>query len=232
MIKVRTSKQRGYEDRGWLQSYYTFSFDAYYDPDFLNYRALRVINENTLKGGKGIGSHSHRDMEILFYVLDGVLEHKDNMGHSSVTRPGEVQRLSAGTGLTHSECNLSHHIPVRFLEFWITPEQSSVDPSYSKRLFSDASKWGQWCLIVSKNGREGSIRIYQDLDVFSTLLDDNDELSFETLVDRYYWIQVISGRFLIQESILEPGDGAAIKDESPIEIRCLHAGELLLFDLA
>ncbi len=232
MIQVRRSKERGYEDKGWLQIYHTFSFDTYYDPDYLNYRELRVINEGTIKGGKGFGTRPNREMELLIYVIDGVLEHRDSIGNTSVIRPGEVRMLSSGTGLTHSEYNLSHHIPVHFLEFWINPEKNGTEPSYTQKNFSNASKWGQWCLIVSKNGRDGSIRVHQDVDVFSTLLDDNDELSFETLSDRYYWVQVISGKFLVQECILEAGDGAAINDEATIEMRCLKTGELFLFDLA
>lgn len=232
MIKLRKSAERGYEDKGWLQSYHTFSFDTYYDPDFLGYRQLRVINEDTVKGGKGFGSHSHKDMEILTYVTEGVLEHQDSMGHTSIIRPNEVQRMSAGSGVTHSEYNLSHHLPVHFFQIWIYPEQNGIEPSYMTKLFSPASKWGQWCLVCSRNGREGSLRIHQDIDLYATILDDNDELIFEALIDRYYWIQIVSGKFLVQETILESGDGAALNDESTIEIRCLASGELLLFDLA
>jgi quercetin 2,3-dioxygenase len=232
MIKVRRSQERGYEDKGWLQTFHTFSFDTYYDPDFSGYRQLRVINEDTVKGGKGFSSHSHKDMEIITYVLEGVMEHQDSLGHTSIIRPGEVQRMSAGNGITHSEYNLSHHLPVHFLQIWIYPEKYGIETSYASKLFSPASKWGQWCLICSRNGRDGSLRIYQDADLYATLLDDNDELAFEALIDRYYWIQIVSGRFLVQEMILEPGDGAAISDESTIEIRCLSSGELLLFDLA
>ncbi len=231
MIELRTSKERGYEDKGWLQTYHTFSFDTYYDPDFLRYRDLRVINEDTVKGGKGFGAHHHRDVEILTYVLEGALEHRDSLGNTSVIRPNEVLRMSAGTGITHSEYNLSHHLPVRFLQIWINPERHDLEPSYSQKLFSSASKWGQWCLIGSRNGRDGSLRIHQDLDLYSTILDDNDEIRYEAMFDRYYWIQVVSGKFLVQESILEAGDSASLNDESTIEIRCLEGGELLLFDL-
>lgn len=231
MIQVRTSKERGYEDKGWLQTYHTFSFDTYYDPDFLGYRDLRVVNEDTVKGGKGFGTHYHRDVEILTYVLEGVLEHHDSMGNTSVIRPGEVLRMSAGTGITHSEYNLSHHLPVHFIQIWINPERHDLDPSYSQKFFSPASKWGQWCLICSRNGRDGSLRIHQDVDVYSTLLDENDEIVFEALFDRYYWVHVVSGKFMIQENVLDSGDSAALKEESAIEIRCLQGGELLLFDL-
>jgi quercetin 2,3-dioxygenase len=232
MIKVRKSKERGFEDKSWLQTFHTFSFDTYYDPDYLGFRALRVINEDTVKGGKGFGAHSHKDMEILTYVLEGVIEHQDSLGHTSIIRPGEVQRMSAGVGVTHSEYNLSHHLPVHFLQIWINPEQYGLEPSYANKLFSTASKWGQWCLICSRNGRDGSLRIHQDVDLYATILDDNDEIVFEALIDRYYWIQIVSGKFLVQETILEAGDAAALNDESTIEIRSLASGELLLFDLA
>jgi len=147
-------------------------------------------------------------------------------------RPGEVQRMSAGTGITHSEYNLSHLLPVHFLQIWIYPEKHGIEPSYEKKVFSSASKWGQWCLICSRNSRDGSMRIHQDVDLYATLLDDNDELVFDALTDRYYWIQIISGKFLIQGKNLEAGDGASLSDESSIEVRCLSSGELLLFDLA
>jgi len=232
MIRLRRSEDRGFVDKGWLQSYHTFSFDTYYDPDFKGFRQLLVINEDTVKGGKGFGSHSHKDMEIVTYVLEGVLEHQDSMGNTSVIRTNEVQLMTAGTGIVHSEYNLSHHQSAHFLQIWIRPEKNGLEPSYAKKSFSDASKWGQWCLLCSRNGREGSLRIHQDADLYATLLDDHDEILFETLFDRYYWIQIISGQFLIQGKTLQKGDGAFIQDESTIKIQCLNSGELLLIDLA
>jgi redox-sensitive bicupin YhaK (pirin superfamily) len=232
MIKIRQGSTRGFEDKGWLQTYHTFSFDNYYDPEFLGFRQLRVINEDYVKGGKGFGSHMHKDMEILTYVIEGALEHQDSLGHNTVIRPGEVQRMTAGTGVMHSEYNLSHHFPVHFLQIWIYPETYGLEPSYASKLFSSASKWGTWCLICSRNGREGSLRIHQDVDLYATLLDDTDELVFDALMDRYYWIQIVSGKFFVQESTLQAGDGAAISNESAIKIRCLSSGELLLFDVA
>lgn len=232
MITVRRSKERGYEDKGWLQTYHTFSFDTYYDSNFLNFRSMIVINEDTVKGGKGFGSHSHREMEILTYVIEGMLEHKDSMGNTSVIRPEEVQLMSAGTGVTHSEYNLSHHLPVHFLQIWIKPEQHGIDPSYSQRHFSSASKWGQWCLIASRTGREGSLRLHQDVDIYATLLDAEGLLSFETLIDRYYWLQIISGKFQVKETLVEAGDALSFTQEELFEVRCLEAGEFLLFDLA
>ncbi len=231
MIQVRPSKERGYEDKGWLKTFHTFSFDTYYDPDFLGYRHLRVVNEDTINGGKGFGTHHHRDTEILTYVLEGVLEHRDSLGNTTVIRPGEILLMSAGTGITHSEYNLSHHLPVHFIQIWIDPERHDLEPSYSKRQFSSASKWGQWCLMASRNGREGSLRVHQDIELYGVVLDAHDEIKYEALFDRYYWIHIVSGKFLVQESILEAGDSAALSDESSIEVRCLEGGELLLFDL-
>ena len=232
MIRIRRSLDRGFEDKGWLKTYHTFSFDSYYDPEFQGIRQVLVINEDTIQGGKGFGSHSHKDMEILTYVLEGVLEHQDSLGNTNVIRPDEVQRMTAGTGITHSEYNLSHHHPVHFLQIWIRPEQNGLEPSYAKKSFSSASKWGQWCLLCSRNGRDGSLRIHQDVDLYATLLDDNDEIRFEALIDRFFWVHVISGKFLVQETVMEAGDGAYLQDESTIEIHCLTSGELLLFDLA
>lgn len=232
MMQVRRSEERGYEDKGWLQTYHTFSFDTYYDPDFLSFRELRVINEDRVKGGKGFGSHPHKEMEILTYVLEGALEHQDSTGHTSIIRPEEVQLMSAGTGIIHREYNLSHYLPAHFLQIWLNPNQRGLEPSYTKKFFSSAAKWGQWCLICSSNGREGSIRIHQDCEIYATLLNEDEELLYELLLDRYLWIQVISGKFLIQETVLNKGDALFLSDEPILEVRCLEAGELLLFDLA
>lgn len=231
MIQVRQAKERGYEDKGWLQTYHTFSFDTYYDPEFLGYRDLRVINEDTVRGGKGFGAHFHRDIEILTYVLDGALEHNDSFGNTVVIRPGEMLLISAGTGITHSEYNLSHQIPVHFIQIWINPEKHDLDPSLSKRSFSNASKWGQWCLLSSRNGREGSLPIHQDVDIYATILDENDEIAFDGLTDRYYWIHVVTGKFIVQENTLNKGDSAALSELTTITVKCVEAGELLLFDL-
>lgn len=231
MLQMRRSKDRGYEDKGWFQVYHTFSFGDYYDPDFLSYRSIQAINQGSIKGGKGLSMPLHKDLEILLYVIDGALEYKDGRGNTSVIRPGEIQKIATGSEMHYSEYNLSHHISVHFLEFWIISEERGLQPTFTHKLFSPGSKWGQWCLVVSKNGRDGSIRIHQDVDIYATLLDGNDELSFETILDRYYWVQVVSGKFLFQESILEAGDGVAIQDEPAIEARCLQAGEFFLFDL-
>lgn len=232
MIVRRASEERGFEDKGWLRTFHTFSFDTYYDSNHMGFRSLRVLNQDTLIPAKGFGSHSHKEMEIVTYVIDGALEHKDSMGNTSIIRPGEVQRMSAGTGVVHSEYNLSHQFPVHFFQLWFYPDQHGLTPGYAQRQFSSASKWGQWCLMVSANGREGSLRIYQDADMYSTILDKNDEVTFEALIDRFYWVQVVSGSFRILHTDLKEGDGASISEESLIPIKCLEAGELLLIDMA
>lgn len=231
MIEKRPSEERGYEDKGWLQTYHTFSFDTYYDQRYLGFRSLRVLNEDIVQPGKGFGSHFHKEMEIITYVLEGSLEHKDSMGNVSLIRPGEMQRMSAGTGITHSEYNLSHHQPVHFLQMWILPNLHALTPDYEQRQFSSASKWGKWCLMASSNRREGSLKIHQDADLYSCLLEDRDEISFEGFIEKYYWVQILSGRFLIQNIVLKKGDGASLSDETTIQVKCLEAGELLLFEL-
>jgi len=232
MNRLRLSQQRGHEDKGWIESYHSFSFETYYDPDYLGYRSLCVLNEENIKGGKGLGEQVHKDMEVLTYVVSGVLEYKDNLGNTSVIREGELFLLSAGTGITHSEYNLSHHIPVHFFQLWFTPNQSSLIPTITQRVFSSIAKWGQWCLIASQNGREGSLRVHQDVNVYATVLDSDGILVFEGLPDRYYWIQVLSGTFLVQKEIMHQGDGFALSEELRIEVSCLEGGELLLIDQA
>lgn len=231
MIQIRTSSERGYEDKGWLKTFHTFSFDTYYDPKFLGYRDLRVVNEDAVNGGKGFGTHAHRDVEIITYVLEGALEHKDSIGNTSVILPNEVAHMSAGIGITHSEYNLSRFEPVHFIQIWINPERHDLKPTFTKKFFSPGSKWGQWCLITSRNGREGSLRVHQDVDLYATLLEKDDVMEFSALPDRHYWIHIVSGQFLVQERLLEKGDSAAIEEETLIRFQCLSSGELLLFDL-
>lgn len=232
MIKVKKSQERGHENRGWLDTYHTFSFGSYYDPKQMGFRSLRVINEDYIKLGKGFGAHAHEDMEIITYVLEGNLEHEDSLGNKGVIHANEVQRMSAGTGIVHSERNLSTHENVHLLQIWISPEHYGITPSYEQKMFSSASKWGQWCLIVSSNGRNGSIKIHQDADIYSTILDQDTEIIFQALSERYYWIQVIAGEFVIQNNTLNQGDGAAISDEMSIKLTCKQNGEILLFDLS
>lgn len=231
MLHLRRAVDRGHEDKGWLQTHHTFSFDSYYDPEHLGFKSLRVINEDVVSGGKGFSAHFHKDMEIVTYVISGTLEHQDSLGNTGVIRSGEVQLMSAGTGIMHSERNFHSEIPAHFLQIWIRPNQNSLEPTYTQRQFSSASKWGQWRLLVSNNGREGSIRIHQDADIYATLLEEDDQIDFQTLLERFYWVQIVSGKFMIQNTLLEAGDGGAICNELNIDVRCLEGGELLLFDL-
>lgn len=232
MKKVRVAGERGVEDKGWIQSYFTFSFQNYLDPLYAGFRTLRALNEVTLKGGKNLGMHPHKEIEILTYVIEGALEVRDVVGNSAVVSEGSLHRLNAGTGTSQARYNLSHELPVRFIEMWVDPAEHNLTPSALVRPFSSASKWGQWCLLASRTGRGGSIPIHQDMDLYTTLLDQGDGILFEALLDRYYWIHVISGSFLIQDATLNGGDGVEILEESPLNIRCLQGGALLLMDLA
>jgi redox-sensitive bicupin YhaK (pirin superfamily) len=232
MIKLRLSQERGYENRDWLESYHTFSFNTYYDPNFINYRSLRVINEDRVKGGKGFGEHSHKNMEIITYVIEGALEHRDSLGNRHVIRQGEIQLMSAGTGIIHSEYNFFQHDAVHFLQIWILPNKSDLSPKYAQKQFSTASKWETWCLLVSENGRDGSLTIQQDADLYSSLLEKGGEIKFQTVDERFYWIQILSGKFQILDTVLNQGDAGAIQQESLFTIQCLEEGEIFLFDLA
>ncbi len=232
MIRVRKSGERGYDDKGWLQTYHAFSFDDYYDPDYLDYRALRVINEDIVKGGKGFSLHTHKEVEILTLVLEGSLEHQDTLGGSGLVMPGDVLCMSAGTGVAHSEHNLSPDLPVHFLQIWLQPDQHNLEPSYQQKTFSGAAKWGRWCLMASRNGRDGSLRVHQDVELYATLLEKGDALRYEALLDRYFWFQILSGKFSIQGTPVERGDALIAEEESVLDVHCLEPGELLLFDLA
>lgn len=231
MIIIRPSEERGIEDKEWVKSYYTFSFDHYFSSEWKGFHDLRVLNENILKEGKQFPPHFHKNMEILIYVIEGVLEHKDSLGQISVIRPGEVHRLSAGHGVTHSASNLSHHNIVHFIEVWINPKIHNIPPTEQQKIFSSASKWSQWCLIASGNGRNGSLAIHQDVDIYLTLLEEQEEIAFDAFLDRYYWLQVISGVFSLDGHTLKAGDGVSISDEVSFNLKCSQRGELMLLDL-
>lgn len=230
-ISIRRSKERGYENNDWLQTYHTFSFGEYYDSKFMGYSSLRVINEDRVQPGKGFGAHPHKDMEIITYVLSGALEHQDSLGNKGVIQASEVQKMSAGTGVVHSEHNFSQHEEVCFFQIWIYPEHFGIAPAYEQKVFSSAAKWGQWCLIASNNTRNGSLKIHQDADIYASILDQDGRLHFEALPNRHYWIQIISGKFVVQNHLLNAGDGAALTEETSIDISCKEGGEFLFFDL-
>jgi redox-sensitive bicupin YhaK (pirin superfamily) len=228
MITLRRSAERGHADHGWLNTYHTFSFADYHDPAFMGFRALRVINEDRVKPGVGFGTHGHRDMEIVSIVMEGELEHHDSMGNGSIIRPGEVQRMSAGTGVTHSEKNPSADAGVHFYQIWILPERQGMLPSYEQTRFADEERRGRLRLVASRDGRQGSVTVHQDVSLFmATLGGETVEHSFAP--GRFGWLQVASGEVQAGGQRLVAGDGASISDERTIAIE--GTGEILLFDL-
>ena len=228
MIQVRKSEERGHFDHGWLNTYHTFSFAEYHHPQFMGYRSLRVINEDRVQAGRGFGTHGHRDMEILSYVLEGALGHGDSMGTGSVIRPGDVQRMSAGTGVMHSEKNPSSSEPVHFLQIWIEPEMRGITPGYEQKTFPPEERDGRLRLVASRDGRDGSLTIHQDVDLYTATLH-GAPLEFALRPARYGWIQVSRGSITINGEALQAGDGASIENEGLLKID--GQGEILLFDL-
>ena len=232
MIVRRRAAERGHADHGWLDSRHTFSFADYYDPSHMGFRDLRVINEDRVQPGRGFGTHGHRDMEIISYVLEGALGHRDSMGTGSTITPGDVQRMSAGTGVRHSEMNPSASEPVHFLQIWIIPERQGIKPGYEQKRFEDADKQGRLRLIASRDGRDGSITIHQDVDVYASVLKAGDHASRALRPGRHAWIQVARGAVTVNGEPLEQGDGAAISDETALDIAASRDAEILAFDLA
>jgi redox-sensitive bicupin YhaK (pirin superfamily) len=228
MITIRRGRERGHFDHGWLNTYHTFSFADYHDPDFMGFRTLRVINEDRVKGGVGFGTHAHRDMEIISYVLEGQLEHRDSMGNGSIIVPGDVQRMSAGTGVTHSERNPSPEELVHFYQIWILPERRGITPSYEQKHFTEDDRRGKLRVVASRDGRDGSVAIHQDVTLYSAILDG--ELRYEFAPNRHGWLQVARGSVEFDGQTLDAGDGAAISEEREITIGG-SGGEVLLFDL-
>ena len=231
-MQIRRANERGYADHGWLRSFHTFSFADYYDPAHMGFRSLRVINEDRVQPGEGFGTHSHRDMEIISYVLEGELEHKDSMGTSSIIRPGEVQRMSAGTGVTHSEFNASRSELVHFLQIWILPERPGGKPGYEQKAFPEAERKGKLRLVASPDGRDGSVTIRQDVTLHTALLCTGEALRHALEPGRHAWVHVARGQVEIGGEQLEAGDAAAISDARGLELSGRDASEVLLFDLA
>jgi redox-sensitive bicupin YhaK (pirin superfamily) len=230
MISIRRAAERGHFDHGWLNTYHTFSFAAYHDPAHMGFRTLRVINEDRVAPGQGFGAHRHRDMEIVSYVLEGALAHQDSMGNSGVIRPGDVQRMSAGTGVQHSEFNASKTEPVHFLQIWILPERRGIPPSYEQKSFPSEAKRGRLRLIGSHDGRDGSVTIRQDVDLYASVLEDGEGVRHRLAPGRQAWIQVARGGVELNGIELGAGDGAAITVESELDVTGRES-ELLLFDL-
>jgi quercetin 2,3-dioxygenase len=232
MISLRPAAERGHANHGWLDSYHSFSFADYYDPEEMGYGALRVINEDRVEPGAGFDTHGHRDMEIISLVLDGALEHKDSIGTGSVIRPGDVQRMSAGSGIRHSEFNHSRQEPVHFLQIWLLPGQQGLAPSYEQKTFAAADKRGRLRLIASSDGRDGSVSVHQDAAIYASLLNKDEEIAHPLRAGRKAWLQVARGGIALNGKELRAGDGAAIENETALTV----AGraddtDILLFDL-
>jgi redox-sensitive bicupin YhaK (pirin superfamily) len=232
MIKIRKAGKRGYFDHRWLQTYHTFSFGDYYDPAFMGFRALRVINEDFVRGGRGFPTHGHRDMEIITYILEGALEHRDSMGNGSIIRPGDVQRMTAGTGVMHSEANPSRDEAVHLLQIWILPQTHGLEPSYEQKAFTEDQKRGRLCLVASRDGREGSVTIHQDASVYASVLNKDQQVAHHLAPGRHAWLQVARGAVTLNSADLSQGDGAAVSDEQQITLLGREESEVLLFDLA
>ncbi len=218
MITIRKSEERGHFDFGWLDTYHTFSFDQYYDPAHMHWRSLRVINEDRVTPGQGFPTHSHRDMEIITYILSGALEHRDSMGNGSVIRPGDVQRMSAGTGVSHSEFNPSNTEACHLLQIWILPNALNLTPSYEQKFFSDEERNGKLRLIASADGRDGSVSIHQDARIFAATIDAGQTMTHTLDENRHAWLQVARGTINVNDLELKQGDGAAISNESDLEV--------------
>jgi redox-sensitive bicupin YhaK (pirin superfamily) len=231
MIRVRKASERGHFDHGWLDTYHSFSFARYYDPRHMGFRALRVINEDRVAPGRGFGTHPHRDMEIVTYVLDGALAHKDSLGTGSTIRPGELQRMSAGTGITHSEFNTSDSQPVHLYQIWLEPEREGLEPSYEQRAFPEGERHNRLRLVASPDGHDGSLTIRQDARLYLATLDGGRGVSHDLEPGRHAWLQVLRGDVGINGLALAAGDGAAISVEPGLTIRADGPSEVLLFDL-
>jgi redox-sensitive bicupin YhaK (pirin superfamily) len=231
MITVRKAEDRGFADHGWLQSRHTFSFADYFDPKHVHVSVLRVINDDRVAPGAGFPPHPHRDMEIISYVLEGALEHKDSMGNGSIIRPGEIQRMSAGTGVTHSEYNASDNAPVHFLQIWIFPREKRLEPGYEQKEFPEAQRRGRLRLVASPDGRDGSITIHQDTRLFAGLFSQNDSAELELKPGRIAYLHVARGEVRLNDLSLHEGDGARIESETGLTLHGIDRAEVLLFDL-
>jgi quercetin 2,3-dioxygenase len=232
MIAIRRAQERGSANFEWLHSKHTFSFGSYYDPKHMGFGPLRVINEDRVQPGRGFDTHGHRDMEIISYVLDGELEHKDSMGNGSIIRPGDVQRMSAGTGVRHSEFNPSPSEAVHFLQIWILPEREGLQPSYEQKTFSAGETRGKLRLVGARDGRDGAVTIHQDVELYAARLASDETVAHRLATGRKGWVQVARGRVDVNGVALGPGDGVALADEASVELRGVDDAEVLVFDMA
>ena len=232
MIELRRFSTLGSANHGWLDTRFSFSFAGYWDPDHMGFRALRVINEDRIAPGQGFGTHPHRDMEIVTYIINGAIEHKDSMGNGTVIRAGEVQRMTAGTGVQHSEFNHSPEEELHLLQIWIFPEAKNLEPGYEQKLFSQEQKHNRLCLIASRDGRDGSLTIHQDVDLYASIIDTGERVSLADVEGRRVFVQVVSGKLEVNGKQLAAGDGMKIQNESSVELEALDRAEFLLFNLA
>jgi hypothetical protein len=232
MLTIRRATDRGHATHGWLDSFHTFSFADYNDPKHMGFRALRVINEDRVQPGQGFGTHGHRDMEIVSYVIEGAIEHSDSMGTGSVIRPGDVQRMSAGTGVRHSEFNASKTELVHFLQIWILPERGGIAPSYEQKTFADAEKRDRLRLVASPDAAEGSVTLHANARIFATLLGAGAKVEHTVAAGRHAWIQVVKGAIRVGDALLHAGDGASTSDAGVLALVGVESAEALVFDLA
>ena len=232
MNTVRRGRERGHANHGWLDSYHSFSFADYYDPNHVEFGPLRVLNEDRVAPGGGFGTHPHRDMEIVTYVLEGALEHRDSMGNGSVIKPGDIQYMSAGTGVTHSEFNASKTEPVHLYQIWMFPENQGLKPAYDQKNFTEAEKRGKLRLLASPDGRDGAVKIRQDNELYATVLSAGESVKHDLKPERHAYVQVARGSVKLNGKELAEGDGAAISAEKSLELTGVNDAEVLLFDLA
>lgn len=231
MFTIRKSSDRGHLNHGWLDTYHTFSFGDYYDPSHMGFRALRVMNEDRVAAGQGFGMHPHRDMEIVTLVLSGALAHKDSLGHGETLRPGELQRMTAGTGIRHSEFNPSDTEAVHLYQVWLLPRAAGLAPSYEQKAFDPAERAGRWQLVASPEGAAGSLMIQQDARIFLADMAGGQDLQHTIATDRHAWLQVLRGSVTVNGMALETSDGLAVSDESQLNLLATSNAELMLFDL-
>jgi hypothetical protein len=232
MLQVRKARERGHADHGWLDTWHTFSFASYQDPQHVRFRALRVMNEDIVAPGQGFGAHPHNDMEIVTYVLSGALEHKDSMGNGEVLRPGEFQRMTAGTGITHSEFNPSATEPTHLYQIWLFPERKGLTPGYEQKSFPAAGRHNELRLVASREGAQDSLKIHTDAAIYLAQLNENGSVDFTITSGRYVWLQVLSGSVSVNGIVLSQSDGVAVSGEDSLTITGTQDSEVMLFDLA
>lgn len=231
-LTIRKADERGVAEHGWLHSRHTFSFANYYDPNHMGFRSLRVINDDVIERGEGFGTHPHSNMEIITYVVEGALEHRDSMGNGSIIRANDVQRMSAGSGVTHSEFNPQQDQSVRLLQIWIQPEEMGLEPGYEQKFFSRAEKTNVLKLVASPDGVNGSVRIHQDVRLYASVLEPGAELVLPFNPQRYIWVQVVSGSLTVNGALVETGDGVALENATELQLKGFSSAEVLVFDLA